>query len=127
MDDRAPTVAIVEDNPSMLRSIQRLLNAEGFSVEGFSSAEAFLESESARRAVCVVLDIHLPGMSGLELRRRLAAGGSRVPIIFITAISDEALKSTATQLGCVAYFNKPFAPEALVAAVADAVAAAKHS
>jgi FixJ family two-component response regulator len=123
LDDRALTVAVVEDNPSMLRSIQRLLNAEGYSVEAFSSAEAFLKGEHGSRAACIVLDIHLPGVSGLELRRRLTASGSRLPIIFITAISDEALKSAAIQLGCVAYLHKPFAPEALVAAVANAVAA----
>jgi len=107
----------------MLRSIQRLLNAEGFSVEAFPSAEAFLDSGGAGRAACIVLDIHLPGMSGLELRRRLTAAGSDLPIIFITAIGDEALKGAATLLGCVAYLNKPFAPEALVAAVADALSA----
>jgi FixJ family two-component response regulator len=125
LDDRALTVAVVDDNPSMLRSIQRLLNAEGFSVEAFPSAEAFLDSGGGSRATCVVLDIHLPGMSGLELRRRLTAVGSDLPIIFITAIGDEALKGAATLLGCVAYLNKPFAPEALVAAVADALAGAK--
>ena len=125
MDDRAPTVAVVEDNPSMLRSIQRLLNAEGFSVEPFVSAEAFLNGDGWSRASCIVLDVHLPGMSGLELRRQLTALGSSLPVVFITAINDDAPRDAAKQLGCVAYLNKPFAPEALVAAVADALAAAK--
>ena len=125
MDDRTPTVAVVEDNPSMLRSIQRLLNAEGFSVETFVSAEAFLNGGGSSRAACIVLDIHLPGMSGLELRSRLIASGSSLPVIFITAINDDAPRSAAKLLGCVAYLSKPFAPEALVAAVADALAARK--
>lgn len=121
MDGRSATVAVIDDNPSMLRSIRRLLNAAGFSVEIFPSAEAFLQENGSYRAACVVLDIHLPGMSGFELRRHLTAEGSGLPIIFITAINDEVLQSAAIQLGCLAYLNKPFAPEALVSAVADAL------
>jgi FixJ family two-component response regulator len=127
LDDRAHTVAVVEDDPSMLRSIQRLLNTQGFSVEPFVSAEAFLDGDGRSRASCIVLDVHLPGMSGLELRRRLTALGSSLPVIFITAINDDAPRSAAKLLGCVTYLNKPFAPEALVAAVAEALAAAKRS
>ncbi len=122
MAGRALTVAVVDDNPSMLRSIQRLLNAEGFPVETFPSAEAFLDADGQSRAACVVLDIHLPGMSGLELRRRLTAANANLPIVFITAIGDETLEAAAMQLGCVAYLHKPFAPERLVAAVADGLA-----
>ena len=103
----------------MLRSIRRLLNAAGFSVETFPSAEAFLEEDGCNRAACLILDIHLPGMSGFELRRHLTAAGSPLPVIFITAITDEDLQGAAALLGCVAYLNKPFAPEALVAAVAS--------
>jgi FixJ family two-component response regulator len=127
LDDRAHTVAVVEDDPSMLRSIQRLLNTQGLSVEPFVSAEAFLDGDGRSRASCIVLDVHLPGMSGLELRRRLTALGSSLPVIFITAINDDAPRSAAKLLGCVTYLNKPFAPEALVAAVAEALAAAKRS
>jgi FixJ family two-component response regulator len=111
----------------MLRSIQRLLNTQGLSVEPFVSAEAFLDGDGRSRASCIVLDVHLPGMSGLELRRRLTALGSSLPVIFITAINDDAPRSAAKLLGCVTYLNKPFAPEALVAAVAEALAAAKRS
>jgi len=111
----------------MLRSIRRLLNAAGFSVETFPSAEAFLEEGGCNRAACVVLDIHLPGMSGFDLRRHLTAAGSGLPIIFITAINDEELQGAATQLGCVAYLNKPFSPEALVSAVAQALTTAKFT
>ena len=127
LDGRSATVAVIDDNPSMLRSIQRLLNAAGFSVEIFPSAEAFLEEDGSNRAACVVLDIHLPGMSGFELRRRLTAAGPELPIIFITANNDEDLQGEATALGCVAYLNKPFAPEALVSAVAEALTTAKPS
>ena len=118
LDGRSATVAIIDDNPSMLRSIRRLLNAAGFSVETFPSAEAFLDEDGCNRAACVVLDIHLPGMSGFDLRRHLTEAASGLPVIFITAINDEDLRGAANLLGCVAYLNKPFAPEALVAAVA---------
>jgi FixJ family two-component response regulator len=121
LDGRSATVAIVDDNPSMLRSIGRLLEAAGFSVEAFPSAEAFLDEDGCDRAACVVLDIHLPGMSGLELRCRLRETRSVLPVIFITATTDESLKEAATSLGCLAYLNKPFAPEMLVAAVASAL------
>lgn len=121
MKGRPRTVAIIEDNPSMLRSIERLLTIEGFAVEAFASAEAFLDRTSDSEAACVVLDIQLPGMSGIELRQQLMALDPGLPIIFITAINDETLKLAATQLGCAAYLNKPFAPDSLVAAVTDAL------
>ena len=118
---RPPTVAIVDDNASMLRSIQRLLTIEGFAVETFTSAEAFLARRPDGEAACVVLDIQLPGMSGIELRQHLKVLDPDLPIIFITAISDERLRQAAAQLGCAAYLNKPFAPDLLVGAVARAL------
>lgn len=101
----------------MLRSIQRLLTIEGFAVEAYVSAEAFLDRSSESQAACLVLDIQLPRMSGIELRQRLTATHSKMPIIFITAIEDEALQQAATHLGCAAYLRKPFQPEALTAAI----------
>jgi DNA-binding response OmpR family regulator len=68
-----------------------------------------------------VLDIHLPGMSGLELRRRLTAAGSILPVIFVTAIDDDAVKMAATELGCVAYLQKPFPADALIDPVRNAL------
>ena len=112
-------VAIVEDDPSMLRSIQCLLNAHGFAVEGFSSAEAFLGRDPNSHVACLVLDVHLPGMSGLELRRRLTALGSFLPVIFTTASDDHLVEIAARQLGCAAYLRKPFPPHLLIDAVAN--------
>ena len=79
------TVAVVEDDPSMRRSVERLLNAHGFATEGYASAEAFLGRTSGSQAVCVILDIHLDGMTGIELRRQLTVSGSALPVIFMTA------------------------------------------
>jgi FixJ family two-component response regulator len=100
----------------------RLPRDHGFAAEVFPSAEAFLSRDPNGRVVCVVLDIHLPDMSGLELRGRLTAAGSTLPVIVITAIDDDAVKSAAIQVGCAAYLRKPFAAELLITAVTDTLA-----
>ena len=105
----------------MLRSIQRLLTASRLAVEPFSSAEEFLRRQQDVQPACLVLDINLPGMTGLELRRRLAVAGDGLPVIFITAFDDEDLKASALDMGCSTYLQKPFSPEALVAAVRSAL------
>jgi FixJ family two-component response regulator len=115
-------VAVVEDDPSMLRSVERLLNAHGFATEGYSSAEAFLHRDTATRIGCIVLDIHLGGMSGIELRSRLKDAGSSLPVIFITAVDDKALELEGAQAGCVAYLHKPFPASSLIGAVSKALA-----
>jgi len=113
-------IAVVDDDPDMLKAIGRLLAAHGFRPEAFASAEAFLNCNWAREPACLVLDIHLGGMSGIDLQRRLKASGSRVPIIFITAIEDEAARGEAIDAGCVAYLRKPFMARQLIGAIDDA-------
>lgn len=115
-------MAVVEDDPSMRKSVERLLNAHGFVTEGYLSAEGFLNRDPVSRIDCMVLDIHLDGMSGIELRRRLTASGSKVPVIFITAVDDGALEQEALQAGCVAYLHKPFPAASLIAAINEALA-----
>src|SRR5262245_55918758 len=110
-------VAVVDDDPGMLKGIQRLLSAHGFEVEVFPSAEAFLERQSPLAPMCLVLDIHLGGMSGIALRRRLADQGSAIPVIFITAIDDEVTKHEASKAGCIAYLHKPFGARLLIDAL----------
>ena len=117
----SPTVVIVvDDDPAFLKSIARLLSVHGFDVRTFNSAEALLDSDALRTATCMLLDIHLGGISGIELRRRLAASGSDCPIIFMTAIDDDATRSEAMAAGCIAYLKKPFAPQLLLDAIAKA-------
>jgi FixJ family two-component response regulator len=116
-----PTIVIVvDDNPGFLESVVRLLSVHGFAVRTFSSAEALLDSDAQRNATCMLLDIHLGGISGIELKRRLAASGSNCPVIFMTAIDDDATRSEAMAAGCVAYLKKPFAPQLLLDAIAKA-------
>jgi FixJ family two-component response regulator len=115
------TVAVVEDDPSMRRSIERLLNAHGYKTEGYASAETFLGRDAVGDIGCLVLDIHLGNMSGIELRRRLRDAHLGLPVIFITAVDDEALEAEAVEAGCLAYLHKPFAARLLLSAVHEAM------
>jgi FixJ family two-component response regulator len=114
-------VAIVEDDASMLKALKRLLLAHGFATEAHTSAEAFLDGIGASRAGCLVLDINLGGISGIDLQRRLAAAGSKLPIILMTAVDSEAIRREGTEAGCVAYLRKPFPARRLIDAIYDAV------
>jgi FixJ family two-component response regulator len=117
MTDQRKVIAIVDDEQAMLKAIERLLTACGFSTQGFASAEAFLDSRSAQDAACLVLDIHLGGMSGIELRRRLNAVRSTLPVIFITAVDDESVRKEAIEVGCIACLRKPFPGNLLLGAI----------
>ena len=119
---RQQVVAVVDDDAGMLKSIERLLKAYKFEPAVFTSAEAFLEGPAAGAASCLVLDIHLGGMSGIDLRRRLSAAGSRLPVIFISAVDDEIVHEEAIESGCVAYLRKPFLAHLLIGAINKAIA-----
>jgi FixJ family two-component response regulator len=120
MSIRPKVVTVIDDDPAMLKAIERLLGANGFDVEPFASAEAFLSSAAVSKAICLVLDIHLGGMSGIELRRRLVASGSKVPVVFVTALDDEAIRKEAMEAGCVAFLRKPFLSHLLIDAIENA-------
>lgn len=121
VEGRSPVIAVVEDDANMLRSIQRLLAIQGFGVEAYVSAEAFLDRHSTGQVDCVVLDIQLPKTSGIELRQHLTTKGFEAPIVFITAIEDKNTEEAAVRVGCAAYLRKPFQPEALVSAISHAL------
>ena len=113
-------VAVIDDDADILKATGRLLKAHGFRPESFASAEAFLARNSAHELACLIVDIHLGGISGIELQRRLKASGTRLPIIFITAIEDDATRRAAMAAGCVAYLRKPFAARLLIDAIDNA-------
>jgi FixJ family two-component response regulator len=117
LNNRKKIVAVVDDDAIMLKSLLRLLDAHGFAPRGFASAEAFLDGESATEAACLVLDVNLDRISGIELRRQLTASGYPLPVIFITALDDEATEREATASGCVAYLRKPFPGTLLIGAI----------
>ncbi len=124
MDIAAPStvVIVVDDDTGFLKGVARLLTHNGIQSRTFASAEALIENGSAQRATCLLLDINLGGISGIELRRRLAASGSKCPVIFMTAHDDEATRNDAVDAGCIAYLCKPFAAHDLLDAIRKAVA-----
>src|SRR5450432_4668390 len=107
-----PTVVIVvDDNSDFLKSVARLLTVHGFAVQTFTSAEVLLDNSDVQTAACLLLDIHLGGISGIELQRRLAALGSKCPVIFMTANDDDATRKEAADAGCIAYLKSPLRPK----------------
>lgn len=114
-------VAVVDDDESVRESLPDLLRSFAFQVEAFRSAEAFLSSGVVARTDCLVLDVAMPGMSGLELQQEMARRNLAVPIVFITARTDEIVRATALRRGAVAYLTKPFSEEDIIAAVKAAL------
>ena len=114
-------ISIVDDDISVRRSTRRLLRSSGFHTEAFASAEEFLDSKTAAETACLILDLRMPGMSGLELQRRLAQSGNRVPIIFLSAHASEEDERSALRAGAVQFLRKPISKEALLSAIRDAL------
>jgi len=117
-------VCIVDDDASLRRSLRNLLMSVGFRVETFESAEAFLEAIHRDGIGCVVLDVRMGGMSGLDLLRHLVATGSRIRAIILTAHADDETRRRALEAGAVAFLEKPFQSAALLDAVRTALASA---
>jgi DNA-binding response OmpR family regulator len=127
MPSKRPKIVVVEDDASMGRAIERILLAGSFTPAIFASAEAALEDGAARTANCLVLDIHLPGMSGFELYRQLILAGKAGPVIFITARDEPATREEAVTLGGPgSYLPKPFSGRVLLDAVTEALRAVNH-
>jgi FixJ family two-component response regulator len=120
----APVIAIVDDDNALRNSLEDLIRSIGFRTLGFGSAEAFLNSSQAREAACLILDVRMPGMSGLDLQRQIVAASWRIPIIFITSHADDDARERALDAGAVAFLYKPFREEELLYAID---AALKHS
>ena len=114
-------VAIVDDNVSVRISLEGLMKAVGFPALAFAHAEEFLASDSKRDIACLILDIRLPGMSGLELQSRLNAEHYRIPIIFITAHGDARMRIQAMREGAVEFLAKPFDHQTLLRTVRTAL------
>jgi FixJ family two-component response regulator len=107
-------IYVVDDDPSMLRGVSRLLREHGFEAIAFNSAEALQEHGRFDEPCCIILDINLSNGSGIDLRRRLAASGVSVPIIYITGNDSHANRVAAIESGCCAYLTKPFSAKSLI-------------
>jgi FixJ family two-component response regulator len=118
---RAKLIAIVDDDDSVRSALQGLMKSVGLPARAFASAEEFLDSGEQSETGCLIADIRMPGMSGLELQATLNADDCRIPIIFITAHGDEKMRMQALRAGAVEFVAKPFDDEALVASVRAAL------
>ena len=114
-------VLVVDDDPSLLRALRRLLLAVDLNVVVFDSAEAFLAGAVPAGKVCLLLDIYLPGMSGIDLCKTLAASGTNLPTILMTRRDDEETQKGAREAGALATLYKPFDEEALLDAITRAL------
>jgi FixJ family two-component response regulator len=115
-------ISVVDDDESMREAIKALVGSIGLSVEEFSSAEAFLDSGRSQVCDCLILDVRMPGLGGLELQRRLAAENNRIPIVFITAHYGEAERTRAMEAGAVDFLSKPFTEQELFQAIGASLA-----
>ena len=116
-----PLISVVDDDDSIRESLRGLIRSVGFAVNVFASAEEFLNSDHLHNTDCLILDVRMPGMNGLELQRQLAISDRKLPVIFITAHGDEEARSRALNGGAVDYLLKPFSEEALLNAIHTAL------
>jgi FixJ family two-component response regulator len=116
-----PLIAVVDDDEAIREAIQSLLRAVGFRAAVFASAEDFLQADQRQATACLIVDVRMPRMSGLELQRQLATANCAMSIIFITAHGDEETRARALREGAVAFLDKPFSNEVLLRAVQAAL------
>jgi two-component system response regulator FixJ len=122
IDSMSPaTVLVVDDDPSVLRSLRRLISASGFEVKTFDGPSELLASETPRSNACMVVDIDMPEMNGIEMCEVLKSAGRGLPVILITGRTDTRTRSLATQSDAVAVLFKPFDEEPLLEAIARAL------
>ena len=121
MNSSLPQVMVIDDDASVRRSVIRLLETVGYAVASFSSASSYLESPAPASVACLVLDVQMPGMSGVELQRALAERGLGEQIIFVTGHGDVPMCAEAMKNGAVDFLQKPFTEDALLDAVARAI------
>ena len=121
-ETKQPLISLVDDASCCREALVSLLRSAGFQVEDFASAEDFLNSGRLRETACLILDVRMPGMGGLELQRRLAQTGYRIPIVFMSARATDGEQRVAVERGAVDFLRKPFDDEVMLRAVLTAVA-----
>jgi FixJ family two-component response regulator len=120
---KPPTVAVVDDDEAVRGALSNLLASLDLGVATFASAEDFLASPACRAAACLITDVQMPGMSGLDLQRHLASEGNRIPVILITAFPQDRLRQQAEAEGAFGFFAKPFDGRLMIDCIERALAA----
>jgi FixJ family two-component response regulator len=119
--DADSLIAIVDDDASMLAAINALMRSLGFASQAFSSGKDFLDSPHLQRTACLIADVNMPGMTGLELHRHLVTAGRRIPTILITAYPNDHVRARALAAGVIGYLSKPFAEDELLGRIRSAL------
>ena len=119
---RTPVIAIVDDDESFRHATLSFVRSLGYSAAAFPSADAFLNSNAIEKTDCLITDVQMPGMSGIELQNHLLAQGNRVPVIFITAFPETEARGDALRAGAVGFLGKPFGDENLISCLNKALA-----
>ena len=117
----APVISIIDDDASVREAVQRFLRALGYVAHAFASADEFLRSPQVADNSCLILDVRMPEMSGLELQKQLQIQGTQVPIIFITSVQDQSIRTQALNAGAVCVLTKPFEIRTLIKHLEDAL------
>jgi FixJ family two-component response regulator len=123
--NKLPVISIVDDDESVRTAIASFIRSLGYAVYTFVSAEEFLQSPHLKDTTCLISDVQMPAMSGIELQSQLIDRGCRTPIIFITAFPDERIQARALKAGAMCFLNKPFDGQTLLKYLADALKGAK--
>ena len=121
MSPTRQTICIIDDDESVRKALGRLIRSMGLNAVTFATAEEFFQCTERLTPACLVVDVHLPGLSGLDLLKKLTAEGQRIPAAVITAYADEQIRAQALEAGAIAFLAKPFDEKSLLDAVARAV------
>src|SRR5262245_2955780 len=123
----APIISIIDDDESMRCAVKSLVTSLGLDAYTFASAEAFLQSPHLDDTSCVITDLQMPGLNGVELQKSLLAQGRRIPIIFVTAFPEERLRARAMEAGALGFLSKPFESETLITLIDQAIEAGRKT
>ena len=115
--ESTPLISIVDDDDSVRQALKSLIDSVGFHGEAFGSAEEFLNSAHVLQTDCLITDVRMPGMTGLELQEQLNAAGSTIPIVFISAHDDKDARIRSLRAGAIAFLQKPFSEDSLLRAI----------
>lgn len=118
---QTPLIACIDDDPTVLEAVEDFLDASGFVTEGYSSAEDFLKSGQVKCAACLITDVKLGGISGLELQERLVTSGVTIPTIIVSAFADEKMRARAFGSGAVCFLSKPITKDNLLDCIKSAL------
>ena len=121
MSNDSGAIFVVDDDPLVLNALSVVLSREGYQVTGFGEGASFLAAAKARTPACIILDVQMPGLNGLDVQERLKGRGNRFPVVFITAHDEVNIRERALAAGAAAFLHKPFAAERLIKTLRVAV------